>query len=85
MGDAVSEETKEMKCSFKHCTGEYEDTFIIHTVKQGDNIIVFQNVPAEVCTICGDSLLNPDTVRSLEKALNDKAEPERMIPLYQYA
>ncbi len=74
-----------MKCSFKNCSGEYENEFIVHTVRKGDEIIVFENVPAEVCTICGDSILKPDTVRRLEKAIKERAKPEKMIPLYAYA
>lgn len=74
-----------MKCSIQGCTGKYEEKTIIHTVKHGDEVFVFDHVPAEVCTVCGDTLLNPETVRHIEELLARKRSSKRMIPLYEYA
>lgn len=73
-----------MKCSITGCPGEYELRAITHTVRQGGRVVVIDHVPAEVCGVCGDVLLRPETVRQLEKLLKG-AEPTRSVPLYEFA
>jgi YgiT-type zinc finger domain-containing protein len=74
-----------MKCSIKDCPGEYEEQHIVHTVKYKDEVIVIDGVPAEVCSICGDVLLKPETVRRIEQLLQSQEKPARTVPLYDYA
>jgi YgiT-type zinc finger domain-containing protein len=74
-----------MKCSIQGCPGEYEETMIIHVVAQGDEIYVFDHVPAEVCSVCGDTLLKPETIRELEKRMKEKQQPARFAPVYEFA
>lgn len=74
-----------MKCSIQGCPGEYEERMITHVVTHGGEIYVFDHVPAEVCSICGDTLLKPDTIRKLEAQMQAKPQPERFIPLYEFA
>ena len=73
-----------MKCTIQGCPGEYQDKGIVHTVRKGEQILVFEHVPAEVCSVCGDTILKPDTVRHLEKMLKAKAKPGKLVPLYEY-
>lgn len=74
-----------MKCSIQGCPGEYEDRTIVHTVQRQGKVFVFEHVPAEVCSVCGDTLLAPDTIRHIEYLLKKKQKPEKMVPLYEYA
>lgn len=74
-----------MKCSIEECPGEYEDRKIVHTVRYRGQVIVIDHVPAEVCTICGDVLLHPKTVRQIEELLRKREQPARTVPLYEYA
>lgn len=74
-----------MKCSFRDCTGHYEQRSVVHTVRRTDQIIVIDGVPAEVCDVCGDVLLTPPTVRRIEEILRDDAEPMRTAPIYEFA
>jgi len=74
-----------MKCTMKGCPGEYEEQEIIHTVRYHGQVIVIDRVPAEVCSVCGDVLLAPETVRRIEKMLQTAAQPTSMVPLYQFA
>jgi len=74
-----------MKCSIKDCTGVYETRFIVHTVKRGDEVLVFENVPADVCCVCSDTLLFPETIRHLEELMRHKPKPDKFAPLYEYA
>ena len=74
-----------MKCSFCGCPGEYEEREIAHTVRHNGQLIMIDHVPAEVCSLCGDVLLAPETVRHIEALLKDTAEPVGTAPLYEYA
>jgi YgiT-type zinc finger domain-containing protein len=74
-----------MKCSIKGCPGEYRDRLIVHTVKHGDEVFVFENVPAEVCDVCSDTLLAPMTVQHLEQLLRQNGKAEKFAPVYDYA
>ncbi len=73
-----------MKCSIKGCPGEYEERKITHTVRHRGQVIVIDNVPAEVCSVCGDTLLKPETVRHIESLLQKTRQPARTVPLYEY-
>ncbi|MEW5766195.1 MAG: type II toxin-antitoxin system MqsA family antitoxin [bacterium] len=74
-----------MKCSIVGCPGEYEERQIIHTVRYHGQVIVFDHVPAEVCSVCGDVLLRPETVRRIETLLQAAMQPARAVPLYEFA
>ena len=41
-----------MKCSIEGCPGEYEEQKIVHTVRHHGQVIVIDQVPAEVCSVC---------------------------------
>lgn len=73
-----------MKCSIKGCPGDYEEKKIVQTVRHKEEVIVVDHVPAEVCTVCSDILLTPETVRHIETLLETKAEPAGNVPLYEY-
>ena len=73
-----------MKCSLKNCPGEYKLRAITHTVRQGGHVVVIDHVPAEVCDVCSDVLLRPETIRRLESLLK-RAQPASSAPLYEYA
>jgi YgiT-type zinc finger domain-containing protein len=73
-----------MKCSILGCPGQYRPRLIVHTVKRGDKILVFENVPAEACDVCSDLLLAPNTVRHLEEMMRRDEKPEKQAPVYAY-
>ena len=74
-----------MRCSLQGCPGEYEEQTIVHTVRHRGQIVVIDGVPAEVCSLCGDVLLRPDTIRQIERLLDSRTAPTATAPLYQYA
>lgn len=74
-----------MKCSFDGCTGEYETRTVIQTVRSGGQIVVIDHVPAEVCSLCGDVLFTPQTVRHIENLLAHLPSPTRTVPVFEYA
>jgi YgiT-type zinc finger domain-containing protein len=74
-----------MKCSVASCGGEYEQKHVIHTVRSGDRVLVIDHVPAEVCSLCGDVLFTPQTVRQIERLVADPPETTHTVPLLEYA
>lgn len=74
-----------MRCSIQGCPGQYEERSIIHTVRHRGEIVVIDGVPAEVCSLCGDVLLRPETIRRIESLLENRTTPTATAPLYQYA
>lgn len=74
-----------MECSIQGCPGEYEEKMIVHVVTRDGEIYVFDHVPAEVCSVCGDTLLKPETIRTLERRMKEKKQPARFAPVYEFA
>ena len=74
-----------MKCSIDGCPGTYESESVAHTVRHAGQLLVIDRVPADVCSVCGDVLLKPDTERRIEQLLKAHQEPATTIPLYEYA
>jgi len=74
-----------MKCSIEGCPGAYQRKSILHTVRREGRVIVIDHVPAEVCDICGDVLLQAGTVRRIEELLATETEPRKTAPVYEYA
>jgi len=74
-----------MKCTIQGCPGGYEARRVVHTVKHHGDVIVIDHVPAEACTVCGDVLLAPGTVRRIEALLQATPPPNRSVPLYEFA
>ncbi len=72
------------RCTVDNCMGEYEQREVVHTIHQGNRIIVIDHVPAEVCSVCGDVLFTPDTVRRIESLRRATMQPVRTVPLYDF-
>jgi YgiT-type zinc finger domain-containing protein len=74
-----------MKCTIPGCPGVYESRTVIQPVKHRGEVTVIDHVPAEVCNVCGDVLLTPETVRRIEALLKATPPPSRNVPLYEFA
>jgi YgiT-type zinc finger domain-containing protein len=73
-----------MQCTIRGCPGTYEGRTVVHTVRHQGAVVVIDHVPAEVCSVCGDVLLRPDTVRRIEEILLTRNVPSSTVPLYEY-
>ena len=83
--DTHGEGTTNMKCSIEGCPGEYEDRKVLHAVRHHGRVIVIDHVPAEVCYVCADVLLKPETVCRIEALLKRVPPTAKNVPLYEYA
>lgn len=84
VGDTEEEGRQMTSCSIRDCSGEYERTVVTHTVRHHGELVVIDQVPAEVCSVCNDVLLSPQTIIGIEKLLRSRGDPVRTVPLYAY-
>ncbi len=62
----------EMKnCSIRGCKGKYKDKIISRLLTHKGQQVVLENIPAEVCDVCGDVLISLDTSVAIEKTLKN--------------
>ena len=85
MAARAKETTITMKCTIDGCPGEYGAGNVMHTVRHRDQVMVIDHVPADVCSVCGDVLLRPGTIRRIEALLQEERQPVRTVPLYEFA
>ncbi len=74
-----------MNCTNGACTGEYRDRLIVQAFRHNGGVAVIDHIPAEVCWLCGDTLLKPETVQRIEELMEGAAPPAATAPLYDYA
>ncbi len=74
----TEEENKAMKtCYF--CQGEVINKRIRHVHHWGDEIVIFENVPAEVCTQCGEVYFSPEVLEMMDKVTLERTPPDKSI------
>ena len=73
-----------MDCTIQGCKGKYDEQYIVHTTRHNDRLVVFDNVPAEVCGTCGDTLLSSLAMRRIDALLGDGTRPTGVVPLYDF-
>lgn len=56
---------------------------LTHIVQQDGETILIENVPANVCTVCGDVLLSLETVERIEKLLQHPETPVHTALVYK--
>ena len=67
------------------CGGELEATTITHEVKRGTHIYLFQNVPAKVCTACGEIWIDEEVLQQIDRLI-ETGVPVRKVetPVYDF-
>ncbi len=73
-----------MDCTIQGCTGKYEGQYIVHTSRHMERIIVIDNVPAEVCDTCGDTLMSSIATQRIDEMLSNGSRPTGVVPLYDF-
>jgi YgiT-type zinc finger domain-containing protein len=54
----------------------------VHQWKQ--KVFIFNNVPAEVCTQCGETYFGPEAVEQMDTIVAAPPEPEELIQVPVY-
>lgn len=70
------------RCYF--CKGKVEKKLIRHVHQWRDKLFVFKNVPAEVCTQCGEAYLGPGVLEKMDRVVAGPPELEEVtqVPVY---
>jgi YgiT-type zinc finger domain-containing protein len=72
-----------MKCDV--CgKAEREHRLIQYHFPQGEQLVVVDNVPADVCPNCGEVSLSPETVQRLQETVWDRRGPSRLVETRVY-
>ena len=83
MGGRFQKE-KAMQCVM--CTqGETEPGTTTMTLERDTTTVVFKNVPAEVCQICGEAYLDADITRHLLHIVEEAARVGVQVDVRSYA
>lgn len=74
------------KCSV--CRAKLKQQKIIYTQELGGELFVVSDVPALVCSQCGEQYLSPDTVDEIQKVIEQgekgKRRPVKQIPVFHF-
>ena len=74
----AEKEDEDMKtCYF--CKGKIINKRVRHVHHWGDEIVIFENVPAEVCTQCGEVYFSPEVLGMMDKATLGRTPPDKSI------
>lgn len=73
------------KCPF--CGGELAKRTVTHPQSYQGKIYILENIPAEVCSQCGEVLLRPDVLEKMQQLIWSGVVPRRttQVPVYDLA
>ena len=61
---------------FSICGGRLEEQEVEVVKKSDENVVVIKETPAMVCIQCGERYYSADTVKKIEKIINEAREHE---------
>lgn len=53
------------------CKGHTEKKLVNYLLDLNNMIIIIKNIPANVCTVCGERYFDDEVMKNLEKIIND--------------
>lgn len=74
-----------MKCVF--CGGKVEKGLVTFCYEEDDKHLFVENVPAEICTKCGEKTYSPEVTDELLRFAKDEFKPVKTIevPVFDFA
>lgn len=74
-----------MKCVF--CGGKAEKKIVTFCYEEDDKYLFVENVPAEVCTKCGERTYSPEVTDELLRFARAEFKPTKTIkvPVFNFA
>ena len=51
----------------------------------GQQMVLIENIPAQICDRCGDATFRRETVENIRKMIHGKRRPERQVKLNVFA
>ena len=82
----MSSKAKHEKERCAVCGGRLRSTTITHEERRGTNLYLFQHVPAQVCSACGEVWIEEATLQAIDRLITEGA-PTRTVetPVYDFA
>ena len=75
------------KCYF--CQGTVRGERITHIHRWGEQVIILEDVPADVCRQCGEVYFAPGTLKAMDQLVEDrqKEKPKRelRVPVHSFS
>jgi YgiT-type zinc finger domain-containing protein len=71
------------RCYF--CKGTVKEQAVCHVHQWRERVFIFDNVPAEVCTQCGEMYFGPEALEQMDKMVAAPPEPEELIQVPVYS
>lgn len=66
------------------CKGNMEEKKVNYVVDLEDRIIIIKEVPAKVCTKCGEQYFDDETAENIEKIVNQLKKLETEVSIVKY-
>lgn len=73
------------RCYF--CKGTIQPKKIRHVHQWGEQVYIFDDVPADVCTQCGEVYFAPDVLDMMDRIAMNRTKPQHTIavPVFSLA
>ncbi|MDH7486233.1 MAG: type II toxin-antitoxin system MqsA family antitoxin [Anaerolineae bacterium] len=71
--------SKMTRCYF--CKGKLTEKKIHHVHHWGERIVVFEDVPAEVCQQCGEVYFRPEVLEKMDEAVLEELKPKARLSI----
>jgi len=65
------------QCYF--CKGRLTQKTITHVYSWGEKFFLFEDVPAEVCTQCGETYFSPEVLETMDNIATSDATPKTTV------
>jgi len=87
MARLENEEGRETMTKCPFCSGELEERVVTHPQSYQGKVYILENVPAEVCSQCGEVLLRPEVLEKMQQLVWSGVAPRRttQVPVYDLA
>ena len=79
MGELEEEEDDKTMKTCYFCKGKIVKKRIRHVHHWGEEILIFENVPADVCTQCGEVFFSPEVMEMMDEVSQKRTAPEKSI------
>ena len=66
------------------CSGKKKDGTATFTVDLKDTVVVVRDVPASVCSLCGNEWINDDVAEDLEAIVDDAKKRKHIIEVTRF-
>ena len=71
-----------MRCAF--CKGDTEERVIRYVQEFDGRVVIIENVPAEVCTQCGEQLIRPEIAEKVQKIVWGEVPQPKTVEVASY-